>query len=50
MWYLSDEDVKSYMEAINNGDINDWAPSWIPNFIPVNVSEVNSMEKEILGN
>lgn len=50
MWYLSDEDVTSYMEAINNADISDWAPSYMPNFIPVNVSSVESLEREIFAN
>lgn len=47
LWNLSDNDSISYITAIQNKNIDTWKPTWLPNFIPVNASSVNSMTREV---
>ncbi len=48
-WHLSDDDSTSYITSIQNKTIRTWDPTWAPNFIPVNVSCVHSMTREVFS-
>ena len=48
-WQLSNDDATSYKAAIRDKTVRKWEPTWQPNFTPVNVSSIASMNCDIFA-